>query len=301
MKRKLLILLVIALCLPAFSGCFRMECTHDWVRTDNYDKYTACDRCTWCQEKRMYADPDVDLSQYRSTIKIATYTNRQYSHGVFTKNIAPCETSERLAKALKELSETDETIEKISDQTVDESSKNLPVADGTLWIESDGLLYRLTPDLSQICRVETHLGSGIVLKITREIQDDLKELKSHYPYNVYYGNYKNGNTLTLEHHFVMPTKVQVEVLDLNIVNEYHSESNVTLKLFALEDCEITVRLDSYQSADNLGGGDQKTLQMSAGDNQIVKMGFGGFYNHHYSLDIFADKTLIQLHIDPVAE
>lgn len=55
MKRILLIILTISL--PAFSGCAK-ECDHNWQRTANFDQYTAVDKCTICEETRMYTDRD---------------------------------------------------------------------------------------------------------------------------------------------------------------------------------------------------------------------------------------------------
>ena len=57
MKRTLLIILMISLCLPAFSGCAE-ECEHSWQRTANFDQHTAVDKCTICEETRMYTDRD---------------------------------------------------------------------------------------------------------------------------------------------------------------------------------------------------------------------------------------------------
>lgn len=57
MKRILLIILTISLCLPAFSGCAK-ECEHSWQRTANFDQHTAVDKCTICEETRMYTDRD---------------------------------------------------------------------------------------------------------------------------------------------------------------------------------------------------------------------------------------------------
>lgn len=57
MKRVLLSILAIILCLAAFSGC-DTECKHDWERIGNYNESTAQDKCTKCGETRLYTDPD---------------------------------------------------------------------------------------------------------------------------------------------------------------------------------------------------------------------------------------------------
>ncbi len=57
MKRITLIILIITLCLPALSGCGGRKCDHNWERTANYDQHTAVDKCSACEETRMYTDP----------------------------------------------------------------------------------------------------------------------------------------------------------------------------------------------------------------------------------------------------
>ena len=57
MKRILLTVLAITLCLTIFSGCNK-ECEHNWERIGNYNESTAQDMCTKCGETRLYTDPD---------------------------------------------------------------------------------------------------------------------------------------------------------------------------------------------------------------------------------------------------
>ena len=66
MKRILLTVLTITLCLTIFSGCNK-ECEHNWERIGNYNESTAQDRCTKCGETRLYTDPDsIDPSHEQS-------------------------------------------------------------------------------------------------------------------------------------------------------------------------------------------------------------------------------------------
>ena len=57
MKRILLTVLMITLCLTIFSGCNK-ECEHNWERIGNYNESTAQDKCTKCGETILYTDPD---------------------------------------------------------------------------------------------------------------------------------------------------------------------------------------------------------------------------------------------------
>ena len=57
MKRFLFIILALCLCLTSLVSCKR-KCDHDWERAANYDAHTAVDKCSLCDETRMYTDSD---------------------------------------------------------------------------------------------------------------------------------------------------------------------------------------------------------------------------------------------------
>ncbi len=57
MKRILLNILTLCLCAAAFASC-GTKCDHDWERTANYDTHTAVDKCSICEETRMYTERD---------------------------------------------------------------------------------------------------------------------------------------------------------------------------------------------------------------------------------------------------
>ena len=69
MKRILLTVLAITLCLTIFSGCNK-ECEHNWERIGNYNESTAQNKCTKCGETRLYTAPDsIDPSHEQSKTK----------------------------------------------------------------------------------------------------------------------------------------------------------------------------------------------------------------------------------------
>ena len=57
MKRFLFIILAIGFCAASLTSCKR-KCDHTWERTANYDTHTAVDKCSLCDETRMYTDPE---------------------------------------------------------------------------------------------------------------------------------------------------------------------------------------------------------------------------------------------------
>ena len=81
----------------------------------------------------------------------------------------------RIITALKALEETGEISPKISDDKflVGSGVGPSPAELETLWLEIGNEIYRMTPDLSQICRVESHYGEGKVLTITEDLKTDV--------------------------------------------------------------------------------------------------------------------------------
>ena len=57
MKRFLFIILALGFCAASLTSCKR-KCDHTWERTANYDAHTAVDKCSLCDETRMYTDPE---------------------------------------------------------------------------------------------------------------------------------------------------------------------------------------------------------------------------------------------------
>ena len=83
--------------------------------------------------------------------------------GISVKDITPGDVADAIIKALDTAKETGKTEQKISDDVIEVGGGDYPAERGTMWIEVDNKIYRLTPDLSQISLVETHFGKGQLL------------------------------------------------------------------------------------------------------------------------------------------
>ena len=57
MKQFLFIILALCFCAASLTSCKR-KCDHTWERAANYDAHTAVDKCSLCDETRMYTDPE---------------------------------------------------------------------------------------------------------------------------------------------------------------------------------------------------------------------------------------------------
>ncbi len=217
-------------------------------------------------------------------------------YGVSVKRIKDSALAKELLEALTRLAETGEIIPKISDEEVSLQSGFLPVERGTKWIEAS-VLYRIDPEMETICRVETHLGEGIVLQMDENVRKLFCDLWYYEPYHVELGTYKNG-VLSLNHVYTAPSNVDIHVKEME-VRGGHADAGgrIVLELHSFAEQKMTVRLFSQQSDDNLAEGDAEEVIMSKGETKTIALTFGGF-PYTYDLTIQADNTQLRITVIP---
>ena len=201
---------------------------------------------------------------------------------------------------LSALQETGDVIPQISEDTVDEFSLELPVAKGTVWIECGSVgLFRLNPEITEICKVQTHLGEGRVLQMSDTLKELLYQAYYYHPYDYWSGSYENG-TVALQQIYKNDSAVEwVAIENIRIENEFHSENNqITLRILAADTQTVNVCLDSYQSDDNRGSSYSKEIALVRGEEATVELAFYGFYSCGYWVSITIDNTKINLTVDP---
>ena len=245
--------------------------------------------------------PDTDTishSGYEAGFTMLRYNWSGY--GIGQKEISACDLSDAIIDCLSNLQETGSVTPKISNDTVNEFTGELPIERGTVWIECEALgLFRLNPEMTEICKVKTHLGKGKVLQITDTLKELLRQAWYYHPYDYWSGAYENG-TVSLQQEYKSDSVVEwVEIESIHIENEHHSENNkISLHIRANESKAVKVCLKSYQSDDNLGSIETKEIELINGDVTTVDFTFNGFYNDPYWVSITIDNTKINLEIDP---
>ena len=278
------------------------ECRHNWGRIENFDEYTAVDKCSICGVTQMYTDPDNDPeSEPETGFKMLRYNWDGY--GVRRKNISSCDLGYAIIDCLSDLQETGAIIPSVSGDedvhVVNEFALELPVARGTVWIECGSVgLFRLNPEMTEICRVQTHLGEGKALQMTDTLTKLLVQAWYYYPHDYWSGTYENG-TVTLDHVYPADSSVEwVEIEDMHIDNKIDScDNKITLSIRANESKTVTVRFESYQSDDNLGSLNEKEIELVSGEETSVELTFYGFY-YTYFVSIGIDNTVVKLAITP---
>lgn len=219
--------------------------------------------------------------------------------GISTKTVEVCDTAYSIIDALKSMKETGETVPKISDDVLEIGGGQYPIERGTMWIESSGKIYRLTPDLSQICLVETHFGEGKVLEMTDEFKTDVNNAWNYAPYDYYKGTYNKGDsTVDLTSVFGSCSSIRMRVKDIHVENNYDPHNTITVELTSTVDQDVTLALRCQQSDDNLAKGDCKILQLKKGVPVTVELTFGGFKNYTYWVYLEADYTKAEITINP---
>ena len=222
--------------------------------------------------------------------------------GVSYKTIRACEEASALIEALNSAKKTGEIAEKIADEVCDSFrdhiySISLPVETGTKWIEADGKLYRISRDYKQLCIVNSYLGAGEVLELTEELSDMIKDMKSYWPNNVYYGEYdKSNNEITLKHSYSANSSVDIKITEIDVKFKYHYTKNkITLELIS-DIYQITeVDVWSYKSEDNHLDGARRNVPLRAGTN-VEEFSFGSDFVDYFWLSIISGNTRIELKI-----
>lgn len=236
-------------------------------------------------------------SGYQSAIKMMRYNWDGY--GISTKWIETSDIVYSIIDAAEKLTETGETVEKISDAVVDENSTELPIERGTLWLEIGSKIYRIDPDFEQLCRVDGHLGKGYVMNASEQFKKMIIDAWQYHPYDYYAGNYNNKtNEIKLNHVYNAPSTVQVQIKKVEIVNDYDPKNKITLELISTVDQSVSISLLCSQSNDNLAYGDRKEIVLTAKEPETVELTFGGWKDFSYWIDISVDNTRINLRIEP---
>ena len=269
MRKKLALLLAVYLLLICASGCFSNN-------NSNQD----------------YKDPNAKI------------TFLQYAWdgwGISVKYLGESEVTDRIITALDTMKETGETVKKISNDVISigSVSKSLPVERGTMWMEIGDNIYRLTPDLSQLCLVETHFGKGKVLSITDEFKTDVNSAWNYAPYDYFIGEYHQGDeTVELMNVFQAASTVKLSIKDIKVEREYDPQNTITVELLSTIDQEVTINLRCQQSDDNMALGSSKSVSLEKDTATTVELTFGGWPNTYYWIYLKVANTRAEIKIQP---
>ena len=236
-------------------------------------------------------------SGYEVEVELFQYTWDGW--GISQKTVGACDVAYNIIDALKAMKETGETVPKISDEVFEIGGGQYAAERGTMWIESGNKIYRLTPDLSQICLVETHFGEGKVLEMTEEFKTNVNNAWHYAPYDYFKGTYNKGDyTVDLESVFKSGSTVQLSIKKIQIESGYDPKNTITVELISSVDQEVNIKLHCQQSDDNLAAGDYRTVQLKKGKPTTVDLTFGGWPNFTYWVYIEADFTKAEITINP---
>ncbi len=314
MKRIFALILIAVMLLLALAGCGEAYTEESSADKSDTTSIEASERETTSQseessESEEYSqvdensqkDDDLTHSGYAVEVKFLQYTWDGW--GITGKTVGACDIAYNIIDALKDMKETGETEAKISDDVLSDDAigqgGDYPVPRGTMWLECEGKIYRLSPDMTKISRVETHFGEGKVLEITEELKSDISNAWHYAPYDYYKATYKQGGEgISLNRVFSAYSAVEIAIKDIYIENSDDSNNKIILSIISNEDKELVIRLYSQQSDDNLATGEAKELWLEDGVSQDVELSFGGWKDTRYWVYIEADNTKIEITIEP---
>ena len=223
--------------------------------------------------------------------------------GIGTKTLSQCDIVDRISDALKNANKTGETVEKISDDVIDDYTYDLPVQYGTLWLEIGTDIYRIDSEFGRLCRVDTHLGEGIVLEFGEDLRKDIIDAYQYYrtpdiPLDYYSGTYtRSTDTFEINHLHDAYSSVGVKLKDFDVSAVGGLSNKVVLELVSDRDKTVFISVESQQSDDVIGGGSSKTVDLKKGVVETVELDFGGFRSRYW-INISIDNIIFYIVIDP---
>jgi hypothetical protein len=220
-------------------------------------------------------------------------------YGVTMKMIEHKGYALELSVLLQNAAKTGNIIPALSDSTewVTAESGILPAKPGTIWIETQNGIYRLTDDYRSLCRVNHHLGEGIELEMSGTLRYLITNLWSFYPYDSYVGTYQDGK-LIIGHRFAAKTDMDIKVKDIHVSRREGEKSTVTVELLSSTDQTAHISLFCQQSDDNLGMGDGADVSLTAYERQTVTLSFEGWTDTQYDILLEAGNTHVRIYIKP---
>ena len=167
-----------------------------------------------------------------------------------------------------------------------------------IWLDCGSAgLYRVNPDRTEICMVQSYLGKGETLKMTDELGSLIRDAWYYYPNDVWSGTYRNG-AVTLRRVYEMDSAVaDVKIDEVRLGKDHNEVGSITLTLTGRMDKDVEVTLFSRQSDDNLGLGDHAEVFLKKGGETTVTLDFSGFDVQFY-LAVTVDNTRIDLTVVP---
>lgn len=219
--------------------------------------------------------------------------------GVGVKEILPGELANSIIRMLKNARSTNKHFDKISDETVNEFSGELPVNPGTMWIELGNDIYRVSPDMNVLCKVSGHLGEGTEIVMPSLLPDALHKAWDYYPYDYYYHvyDYKTGID-NYSHVFEAETAIDVLHATIILKGENDPVDHAFILLNSRIDQTVDFKVECKRSEDVFGSGESKTVFLKAGKQTEVTLNFEGWDDGPYYIYITFENVCIEFKFTP---
>lgn len=285
MKKVFFFILFSIMLFLVLSGCTDTDTTNNSTDTTDLQEQTAV------TEETVLANE----------LYILRYPSSGWG-GISVKKLKESDFVLRIINALENLNETDKTAEKLSDEPFNPNRlpDNCPAEVNTLWIETKGKLYRITNDYSQICRVDTHFGEGVILEMTDELKKDLINAWQYAPYNTFIATVKRGDeNVEIKNVFSAESTVEITVKEIKLDNSYENQNNsITLEITSSVNQTLEIDFASQQSDDNFGTMDSKSVTLSKDTPEEVTFDFWGWRDVTYGVNVSVENTRVRLIINP---
>ncbi|MBO4326472.1 MAG: hypothetical protein J5950_04310 [Clostridia bacterium] len=219
--------------------------------------------------------------------------------GVGIKEILPCDLADSLIRLLRNAKKTNIAVSAISDEPVNEFSETLPVAPGTLWIEIGSSIYRIDPDMTELCKVSSHLGEGELLELSGLLPVYLQQAWYYYPYDYYVEEYNCSTGIShINHTYTADTSIDIFHVVFDYAGSLRASGNLIVNIISDKDQTLTVRLECEKSEDMPGGGDSKEVSFKAGWQTEVYLAYEGWDDGPFWIYVTCDNTKYAVKVIP---
>lgn len=291
--RKFVSAILIFALVVSFAGCGAAPesgyCKHKWKQTKTEDGFIITDRCTKCDVTRERINHDsINYKGSENGLVIRMYNTLWNDYSA--RKIESCDLGFAILECLSSLEETGETALALTWGDKIKYPDKTPLEGGTMWLDcgSEGL-FRVSPKMTEICRVDSYFGEGKVLKMTDTLNSLLYAAWCYHPFDYWSGSYEDGK-MSLRQMYKCDSVVEtVRIKEVDV-----SEGKITLLVTANKKKTVKATAHSQQGYCVIGGSDEKTVTLKKGKETEIDLDIGGSF-YGYSVDIRIDNTMISLY------
>ena len=296
MKKRIFCLLLISVL--ALASCSNSDSadTTAGESTPNVPESVTHSGTTAPEDDEEYIEgSDIDVNYSDIDLLIAACAEE----GVSVKEVKGDVGSE-LLKKLSSFTANGEKSEKISDEPFSFQHYDKCYAPiGTFWIKAKSEIYRIMPS-GEVSKVADYYSEGDILEIDSGFLGYLDDLWRYYPRNTLCCLYKDGKTET-RRVFDHDSETVIELVSLTVSKDAtatNDANSMTVKVTSKVDKTVLFEAVPRYGKSDFAKVTSCELELKAGTSTEVTLGFCGWQDREYKVDVILDDSRISIEIVP---